>query len=70
MNETLKPNQSLSINCRDIIGLLNYTSFQVGDGFVVILSDEKLDVSSVYTTQDSIDVEYIQPTNLSSAPVR
>ena len=70
MNETLKPNQSLSINCRDIIGLLNYTSFQISDGFVVILSDEKLDVSSVYTTQDSIDVEYIQPTNLSSAPLR
>lgn len=70
INDTLKPDQSLSINCRDIIGLLNYTSFQVGDGFVVILSDEKLDVSSVYTTQDSIDVEYIQPTNISSALVR
>lgn len=61
MKDALKPDQALSINCKDIVSLFNNTSSSIGDGFVVILSDEKLDVSSVYTTQSSIDVEYIQP---------
>jgi len=50
MNDTLKPDQALSINCRDIVGLFNNTISPIGDGFVVILSDKKLDISSVYTT--------------------
>jgi CARDB len=62
MKDELKPDQALSINCKDIVSLFNNTSSSIGDGFVVLLSDEKLDVSSVYTTQNSIDVEYIQPT--------
>ncbi|MGA7369587.1 MAG: hypothetical protein WBX01_10700 [Nitrososphaeraceae archaeon] len=33
-----------------------------GDGFVVLKSDVKLDVSAVYTTNDSIEVENIKPT--------
>jgi hypothetical protein len=66
MNDTLKPDQALSINCKDIVSLFNNTSSSIGDGFVVLLADEKLDVSAVYTTQNSIDVEYIQPTNISA----
>jgi CARDB protein len=62
MKDALKPDQALSINCKDIVNLFNNTSSSIGDGFVVLLSNEKLDVSSVYTTQSSIDVEYIQPT--------
>jgi hypothetical protein len=66
MNDTLKPDQALSINCKDIVSLFNNTNSSIGDGFVVLLADEKLDVSAVYTTQNSIDVEYIQPTNISA----
>lgn len=57
----LAVDQALSINCNDIFDLFNHTS-SFGDGFVVLLSNEKLDVSSVYTTMNSIDVEYIKPT--------
>jgi hypothetical protein len=61
VRDGLKPDQALSINCNDIVDLFNQTS-SFGDGFVVLLSNEKLDVSAVYTTQSSIDVEYIKPT--------
>ena len=61
MNDTLKPDQALSINCNDIRSLFNNTLPTIGDGFVVLKSNLKLDVSAVYTTQSSIDVEYIQP---------
>lgn len=61
VRDGLKPDQALSINCNDIFNLFNQTS-SFGDGFVVLLSNEKLDVSAVYTTQSSIDVEYIKPT--------
>ena len=57
----LAVDQALSINCNDIFDLYNHTS-SFGDGFVVLLSNEKLDVSAVYTTMNSIDVEYIKPT--------
>jgi hypothetical protein len=61
VREFLKPDQALSINCNDIRSLFNNTIPTIGDGFVVLKSNVKLDVSAVYTTQSSIDVEYIQP---------
>jgi hypothetical protein len=61
VREFLKPDQALSINCNDIRSLFNNTLPTIGDGFVVLKSNLKLDVSAVYTTQSSIDVEYIQP---------
>ena len=61
VREFLQPDQALSINCNDIRSLFNNTLPTIGDGFVVLKSNVKLDVSAVYTTQDSIDVEYIQP---------
>ncbi len=62
MRDGLKPDQALSINCKDVVGLFNNSIPSIGDGFVILMSNEKLDVSVVYTTQSSIDVEYIQPT--------
>ena len=59
--DSLKPDQALSINCSDILSLFNNSPSTIGDGFVVLTSNVKLDVSVVYTTQSSIDVEYIQP---------
>jgi hypothetical protein len=59
--DRLRPDQALSINCNDIHSLFNNTMPTIGDGFVVLKSNLKLDVSAVYTTQSSIDVEYIQP---------
>ena len=61
MEDYLKPDQALSINCNDILSLFNNSHSPIGDGFVVLTSNAKLDVSVVYTTQSSIDVEYIQP---------
>src|SRR5215211_6690047 len=57
----LKPDQALSINCNDILSLFNNSPSTIGDGFVVLTSNIKLDVSVVYTTHSSIDVEYIEP---------
>jgi hypothetical protein len=57
----LGPDQPLSVDCEDVSGLFNTTS-SVGDGFVVLKSDVELDVSAVYTTNISIEVEYIKPT--------
>jgi hypothetical protein len=62
----LAVDHALSINCNDILDLFNHTS-AFGDGFVVLLSNEKLDVSAVYTTMNSIDVEYIKPTITNSS---
>ena len=61
VREFLKPDEALSINCNDIRSLFNNTLPTIGDGFVVLKSNVKLDISVVYTTQSSIDVEYIQP---------
>jgi hypothetical protein len=41
---------------------VNHTRSSIDDGFRVLLSNVKLDVSAVYTTESSIYVEYIQPT--------
>jgi hypothetical protein len=60
-SDFLKPDQALSINCNDILSLFNNSSSTIGDGFVILKTNVKLDVSAVYTTQSSIDVEYIQP---------
>ena len=60
-SDFLKPDQALSINCNDILSLFNNSSSTIGDGFIVLKTNVKLDVSAVYTTQSSIDVEYIQP---------
>jgi hypothetical protein len=63
VEDRLEPDQALSIDCTDIVGLFDTTSpSPVGDGFVVLNSNQTLDVSAVYTTRDSIDVENIQPT--------
>jgi hypothetical protein len=62
VRDGLKPDQALSINCKDVVGLFNNSIPSIGDGFVILMSNEKLDVSAVYTTQSSIDVEYIKPT--------
>ena len=60
VTDSLRSNEALSINCNDISSLFNST-MPIGDGFVILKSNLKLGVSAVYTTQGSIDVEYIQP---------
>jgi hypothetical protein len=68
VQDRLEPDEALSIDCTDIVGLFNMTTMTspstVGDGFVVLNSNHTLDVSAVYTTRDSIDVENIQPTTM------
>ena len=61
VRDYLRPDQALSINCNDINRLFNNSLSPIGDGFVVLTSNIKLDVSVVYTTHNSIDVEYIHP---------
>jgi hypothetical protein len=60
-SDFLKPDEALSINCNDILSLFNNAPSTIGDGFIVLKTNVKLDVSAVYTTQSLIDVEYIQP---------
>ncbi len=58
--DTLEPGQAFSVDCQDIESLFESPG-PVGDGFVVLESDVELDVSAVYTTDDSVDVEYVGP---------
>jgi hypothetical protein len=60
-SDFLKLDEALSINCNDILNLFNNAPSTIGDGFIVLKTNVKLDASAVYTTQSSIDVEYIQP---------
>jgi hypothetical protein len=63
VKDMLSPDEALSVNCDDIAALFNGSKVhQIRDGFVVLISKFELDVSAVYTTKDSIDVEYIKPT--------
>lgn len=66
VEETLEPDQALSINCRDILDLFHNRQSPLGDGFVVLNSNHMLDVSAVYTTRESIDVENILPTTINN----
>ncbi len=57
--DTLDPGQAFSVDCRDIEGLFAAAG-PIGDGFVVLESNVELDVSAVYTTDESVDVEYVE----------
>jgi hypothetical protein len=75
VNESLTPDQALSVDCLDVQQLFGGTPQPVGDGFLVIESAVELDVAAVYTAliitagsqrEDTgaglgVDVEYIQP---------
>ena len=67
-DEQLESDGALDVDCLDIQKLLQGGQ-PVGDGFVVIESRVPLDVVAVYTTDASIDVEYIQPKRISDGLV-
>lgn len=57
--DPLAPGQAFSVDCEDIRGLFGGGE-PIGDGFLVLEADVPLDVSAVYTTDDSVDVEYLE----------
>jgi hypothetical protein len=56
----LQDDEAMSINCKTIAERFSEDA-TIGDGFVVIKSNQLLDVVAVYTSRDSIEVEYVQP---------
>jgi len=63
VEDQLAADEALSINCKSIAARFG-SEPTIGDGFVVLKSNEPLDVVAVYTSRDSVDVEYIKPTVL------
>ena len=61
VEDALAGDEALSINCKSIADRFE-DEVSVGDGFFVIKSNDPLDVAAVYTSRDSVDVEYIAPT--------
>lgn len=59
--DMLADDEAISIDCTSIAARFEQPQ-PVGDGFVVIKSNEPLDVVAVYTSRDSVDVERIVPT--------
>lgn len=74
VTDVLGPDEALSVDCNDILGLFGGVKQPIGDGFVIVQSRVQLDVVAVYTAKhrgttpefdvETIDVEYIQPTIL------
>lgn len=58
--DTLADDEAMSIDCASIAARFDGPQ-PVGDGFVVIKSNEPLDVVAVYTSRDGVDVEQIEP---------
>ena len=56
----LQDDEAMSINCKTIAERFSEDA-TIGDGFLVIKSNQLLDVVAVYTSRDSIEVEYVQP---------
>lgn len=59
-DDVLADDEAISIDCTSIAKRFGQAQ-PVGDGFVVIKSNEPLDVVAVYTSRDSVDVERIVP---------
>ncbi len=59
-DDVLGPHEAMSIICPTIAARFPEAQ-AIGDGFVILQSDKLLDVAAVYTSRDSVDVEYIAP---------
>jgi DNA-binding beta-propeller fold protein YncE len=61
-DDELGADEAMSITCASIAARFPGGA-PVGDGFVVLKSNELLDVTAVYTSRDGLDVETVVPTD-------